>query len=230
MERGGLAWWIAVCRETLEEAGLLLAAGEVPSEEVATLRARVLEDETVFADLLLERGLQLDASAIEEVGRFITPPGPPRRFDARFFVAHAPVDQVASHDDTEIVNCEWVRPQEALDRWAAGEMAMMSPTVRMVACLSRFDTADQVMATARRRLEYKRVRVDDPEGAYRSCCLVRTGTRRRSSRSSPAGFVSGRRLGLLGPEPLSPRLLRIVDRCGDERPVEVERETFEGSP
>ena len=44
---------------------------------------------------------------------------------------------------------------------------MMSPTVRMVACLSRFDSAERVMAVARQRLEYKRVRVADPEREYR---------------------------------------------------------------
>ncbi|MEZ5228830.1 MAG: hypothetical protein R2710_19855 [Acidimicrobiales bacterium] len=56
-----------------------------------------------FADLVLEHGITPDASGIEEVARFITPLGSPRRFDARFFVAHAPADQVPEHDDGEIV-------------------------------------------------------------------------------------------------------------------------------
>ncbi len=167
VERGGLAWWIAACRETLEEAGVLLASSPVGPEVVAQLRQRVCEDETVFADLLLEHDIALDVTAIEEVARFITPPGPPRRFDARFLVALAPPDQEPSHDAGEIVNWEWVRPQDALDRWSGGEIEMMSPTVRMVACLARFETAEAVMDIARRRLAYQRVRVDDPEGAYR---------------------------------------------------------------
>ena len=167
VEEGGLAWWIAACRETLEEAGLLLASGPVAPELVAELRRRVCEDETVFADLLLEHDIALDVTAIEEVARFITPPGPPRRFDARFLVALTPPDQEPSHDEGEIVNWEWVRPQGALDRWSAGEIEMMSPTVRMVACLARFDSAEGVMDIARRRLAYQRVRVDDPRGAYR---------------------------------------------------------------
>jgi hypothetical protein len=45
-------------------------------------------------------------------------------------------------------------------------MEMISPTVRMVACLDRFPTADAVMAAAARRLPYQRVRVIDPKGAY----------------------------------------------------------------
>ena len=168
VERGGLAWWIAACRETLEEAGLLLAAGgPVDPKLVAEVRARVLEDESLFPDVLLEHQISLDVTEIEEIARFITPLGPPRRFDARFLVAHAPSGQEPSHDEGEIVNWDWVRPQDALDRWAEGEMEMMSPTVRMVACLSRYQTAEEVMAVARKRLEYKRVRVDDPDGAYR---------------------------------------------------------------
>ncbi len=176
VEHGGLAWWIAAARETLEEAGLLLAAdhndspsGTEPPDAttIAEIRRTVLENESLFADVLLERGITLDVTPIEEVARFITPMGPPRRFDARFFVARAPVDQDASHDEGEIVNCEWVRPQDALDQWAAGAMEMMSPTVRMIACLARYKSADDVLAVARKRLPYKRVRVDDPDGEYR---------------------------------------------------------------
>ncbi len=166
VDHGGLAWWIAACRETLEEAGLLLAAGTIDPALVTEIRNRVLRDESVFTDVLLEHGISLDVTAIEEVARFITPLGSPRRFDARFLVALAPADQEPSHDRGEIVNWEWVRPQDALDRWAAGEMQMMSPTVRMISCLARFQSAEQVMALARKRLDYKRVRVNDPEGQY----------------------------------------------------------------
>jgi 8-oxo-dGTP pyrophosphatase MutT (NUDIX family) len=167
VDHGGLAWWIAACRETLEEAGLLLAAEKVDPALVAVLRDRVQRDESLFTELLLEHGITLDVTAMEEVARFITPLGAPRRFDARFLVALTPEGQEPSHDRDEIVDWEWVRPQDALDRWAAKEMTMMSPTVRMVACLSRFTSAEEVMKVARRRLDYKRVRVDDAGGEYR---------------------------------------------------------------
>ena len=169
VDRGGLAWWLAACRETLEESGLLLAASGEPGrtkEAAAAIRRQLTRDETLFADLLLERGITLDATVVEEVARFITPLGPPRRFDARFFVARAPSGQEASHDHGEIVNTEWVRPADALRRWSDGEMEMMSPTVRMVACLDRYQSADEVMTAAKRRLPYQRVRVADPHGAY----------------------------------------------------------------
>jgi hypothetical protein len=45
-------------------------------------------------------------------------------------------------------------------------MTMMSPTVRMLACLARYPSAGGVLAAARRRLPYQRVRVADPGGGY----------------------------------------------------------------
>lgn len=165
---GGLAWWLAACRETLEEAGLLLLAGDPPEGfDLATLRLRVRDNESVFPDLLLDHGLTLDVSGIEEVARFITPLGSPRRFDARFFLARTPDGQEPEHDSGEIVDWEWVRPADALARFRAGEMTMISPTVRMVSCLARYSTADEALAAAKLRLPYKRVRVIDPGGEYR---------------------------------------------------------------
>ncbi len=166
VERGGLAWWIAACRETFEEAGLLLADGPLEIDH-HDLRQRVRAEETIFVDLLLANRLRIDTSAIEEVARFITPVGSPRRFDARFFVAHPPDGQEPHHDEGEIVDWEWVPPDDALERWRAGEFEMISPTVRMVECLSRYRTADEVMAVAKERRPYQRVRVVDPEGEYR---------------------------------------------------------------
>lgn len=169
IERGGLAWWIAACRETLEEAGLLLASNleALDGVDVIDLRDRVRDVESVFLDLLIEHDLRIDATLIEEVARFITPLGSPRRFDARFFVAQPPAGQEPHHDDGEIVAWEWVQPDDALDRFRAGEFDMISPTVRMVDCLSRYSCAADVMAVARERRPYQRVRVVDPAGDYR---------------------------------------------------------------
>lgn len=167
--RGGLAWWVAACRETLEEAGLLMAArgGSGTGVDLTALRDRVRANETAFIDLLLEHGVTLDVTAIEEVARFITPVGSPRRFDARFFVARTPHGQVAHFDDGEIVNLAWMEPAEAIERWRQGEMTMMSPTRRMLSCLARYGSVDEVMAAARRRLPMHRVGVAEVDGEYR---------------------------------------------------------------
>ncbi len=162
---GGLAWWLACCRETLEEAGLLLVTN-TSGIDVNALRHDVQNDEGVFIDQLLDNGLSIDSAAIQEVARFITPLGSPRRFDARFFVARAPADQEPVHDKGEIVDWEWVRPADALDRWREGEFQMMSPTVRMLACLLPHTSADSVMDMANLRLPPQSVRVGDPAHGY----------------------------------------------------------------
>lgn len=166
--RGGLAWWIAACRETLEEAGILLAANDNGRDPavVAELRRQVQINETVFAGSLHEHNIALNVSLLEEVARFVTPVGPPRRFDARFFVAQAPEDQEPEPDNGEIVSWEWMRPADALTRWNSGDITMMSPTVRMIACLNRHQSTEAVMKLAKQRNPYQRVRVDDPNGRY----------------------------------------------------------------
>ena len=167
---GGLAWWIAAIRETIEEAGLLLldeaASLAVGPDALAEVRSSVQADSAALFPKLAEHGLQLDLGALYEVARFITPVGPPRRFDTRFFIAAAPVGQVVSPDESEVVNARWVSPAEALDLWSSDDFPLMSVTHRMLACLRRYDDVHAVLATARSRPESRRVRVNDPEGAY----------------------------------------------------------------
>lgn len=75
----------AAIRELWEETGLALGAkGPFPDPPANWAR---------FAAL----GLRPDAAALTFVFRAITPPGRPRRFDARFFLAHAS----AIHGDAE---------------------------------------------------------------------------------------------------------------------------------
>ena len=100
----GRAWWFAGLRETVEEAGLVIGAGDdAPAESIERTRDAVHADVGVFADALAENNLRLDLSQMHEVARFITPVGPPRRFDARFFVVRAPANQTARHDEEEVV-------------------------------------------------------------------------------------------------------------------------------
>ena len=166
VDRNGRAWWVAGLRETLEEAGLLLGSNGAAPDAIDRTRAAVHADAGRFVEALAANGLSLDLAEMDEVARFITPMGPPRRFDTRFFIARAPENQVAKHDEEEVVEHRWISPAAAIDQWRRDEFPLMSVTHRMLACLGRYQSAADVIAAAAERRPQQRVRVNDPDGAY----------------------------------------------------------------
>ncbi|MGH8972767.1 MAG: NUDIX hydrolase [Acidimicrobiia bacterium] len=155
---GGLAFFVAAARECFEEAGILLArptgGGAWPTSQLdATRFARhrrdVLAGRRSLADVLGAEDLMLDLTGVVYVSRWITPPGPPRRFDTRFFVAPAPGGQAASHDTSETVESVWTAPARALERRATGEIHLVFPTIKNLEVLARFQASADVLAAAR---------------------------------------------------------------------------------
>ena len=149
--RGGLAYFVAAVRECFEEAGVLLArhpggaALDISSELDATRFARhrrdLLTGRTSMARILDAEDLVLDLTGVFYVSHWITPPGPPRRFDTRFFVAAAPPGQIATHDTAETVESVWTTPARALERGRAGEIHLVHPTIKSLEALTRFGSA-----------------------------------------------------------------------------------------
>ena len=144
LDEGGLAFWVAAVRETFEEAGLLFADG--PVARAAGDRLAVDHGERGLAEVCAEHGLRLRLGDLRYFGHWITPPGGPRRYTTRFFVAPVPTEQEHAHDDREAVDSEWVRPQLALDRFAAGDWELILPTERSLTALASFATVDAVLA------------------------------------------------------------------------------------
>ncbi|MDE3008265.1 MAG: NUDIX domain-containing protein [Acidobacteriota bacterium] len=154
---GGLAYYVASVRELFEEAGLLLAcdaSGQSVATSTALARALSHEREALnagdleFVDLLEREDLYVDATALRYLAHWVTPVGPPRRYDTRFFVARAPADQVAAHDQGETVAHRWLRPRDALEAHRRGEFEMIFPTVRNLEALIQFSRVDQVLEYA----------------------------------------------------------------------------------
>ncbi len=157
---GGLAYWVAVVRETFEEAGLLLArreggpgllAGD-PEEEArfAAARAAVNTGTRRFLDLCRDERLQLGVGDIHYFAHWITPRGAPRRYDTRFFVAAAPPGQIAAHDAGETIAEVWISPHDALARHRAGEIEVIFPTIRNLQAIGRFATSAELLEAAAR--------------------------------------------------------------------------------
>ncbi len=159
LDEGGLAYWVACARELFEEAGLLLAVtadGEVLDAADDALRERLVERRrevnagtTRFLDVLADEGLRLDGTALGYFAHWITPVGPPRRYDTRFFVALAPVGQVPVHDNKELVANTWVTPGEALARHERGEMQLILPTIKNLEAVGRFSSSAELVEAAR---------------------------------------------------------------------------------
>ena len=94
-------------REVWEETGLAIATdeGDAPAHPLS-------EWETFYAE-----GHRPDASQLEFVFRAITPPGRPRRFDARFFLADMSVIRTDPDDfsraEDELSHLSWLTLKDA---------------------------------------------------------------------------------------------------------------------
>ena len=101
------AFALAAIRETFEETGLLLGVRERATAKVPR------GPWTTFA----EADILPDLGALHFIGRAITPPGRPRRFDARFFtmdasaIAHR-IEGVTG-PDAELVELVWMPLKDA---------------------------------------------------------------------------------------------------------------------
>jgi 8-oxo-dGTP pyrophosphatase MutT (NUDIX family) len=159
LERGGLAYYVACLRELFEEAGLLIACfedgapvtfdDEALIDRLANARQELNAGTLEFATMMERAGLRLDLRGLEYIAHWVTPTGPPRRYDTRFFVALAPAGQVATHDAGETVADTWIRPTDALEAHARGEFEIIFPTIRNLEAIAHFETSAQVLAHAR---------------------------------------------------------------------------------
>ncbi|MBL8306114.1 MAG: MBL fold metallo-hydrolase [Rubrivivax sp.] len=111
---GGLDFGIAAVRETFEEVGLLLAAGSASPDLLHDWRTRLQRGDAGAAEFCAATGLKLDLRELVYFAHWLTPPGPGKRFDTRFFAVAAPAGQVAEADGTESLELMWLTPAAAL--------------------------------------------------------------------------------------------------------------------
>ena len=154
LDEGGADYMIAALRECLEEAGVLLAVdgqgqplrGNHPI--LTEGREALRREEVGFRELCERHGLALPLDRLAYVGHWVTPPGPPRRFDTRFFVALAPPGQSASHDGCETIAHAWLTPAEALIEYRHGRLALGYPTLRTLRLIGDFPDAEALLRHA----------------------------------------------------------------------------------
>ena len=140
------AFTYAAIRETFEECGLLFCVEPVASDALREARTRMLKKERSFSDTLIDLDARLDARAVRYFSRWITPSVNPHRFDARFFVARAPKDQIAEADALETYDGRWVRPAEALAQVERNEIQMIFPTIKHLERIGGFANVYDLLA------------------------------------------------------------------------------------
>ena len=168
LERGGLAYYVACLRELFEEAGLLVVctrdgapvhlSDDATIQRLAVSRRDVNAGTLDFLEMMEREGLVLDLRGLEYVAHWVTPIGPPRRFDTRFFVVHG-ARRTRSRRTTP------AKPSptsgygrvDALAAHARGELEMMPPTIRNLEAIAHFSTSHEVLDYAKSLRDIVRV-------------------------------------------------------------------------
>jgi ribonuclease/clavin/mitogillin len=134
-------------RELFEEVGVILARGA----ETLTVgqRASLLDDleskRLSWPELLRHYGLHLDARDFTFVGRWVTPPFAPRRFDTWFFLANCPPKQDPRvTPDSELESGEWIAARQAYAKWERSEVIAVPPVLHAMKTLAGGLTDDLV--------------------------------------------------------------------------------------
>ena len=144
---GGLDYLVAAVRETFEEVGLLLADGPVDLTALLPWRERLQQGSANVAAFCRATGLKLDLRGLVYFSHWLTPPGHPKRFDTRFFMALAPPGQEALADLGEAQDLMWLTPAQALAPERG--LKLLPVTQRMLQDLARHATADAALRAAR---------------------------------------------------------------------------------
>ncbi len=151
------AFRVAAIRETFEECGVLLARPRGGTALIDAARLARLEEarralcnsQRSFAEILGAEALVPATDLLAHFAHWITPAGRAKRFDTHFFLAPAPLDQLALHDGGEAVDSVWIRPKDALAGGAAGERKIVFPTRLNLEKLARQNSVADAFAAAR---------------------------------------------------------------------------------
>lgn len=142
---------VAACRETLEEAGLLLATPAPGAEELDQGRRELLAGAGGLAGLLTRLGVRLDTGRLRYWAWWVTPEEEPRRYDTRFFLAEAPAGAAVTAHLAEADRERWVPPGEAA---ADLGLPMLPPTRYTLRDLAAHGSVEAALAaTVGRRVE-----------------------------------------------------------------------------
>jgi 8-oxo-dGTP pyrophosphatase MutT (NUDIX family) len=160
----GPSFWMAAVREAFEETGVLLARtgaasgtpgrwmpDAVSDPEVEAVRRTLMDDAATLGDVVARLDAVIDVRPMVHVAHWVTPVVEARRYDTHFFAAVIPEGREARPDPREMVDAAWLAPAAALERFEAGDLPMVFPTVKTLEALAGFGSAAGVLDDFRGR-------------------------------------------------------------------------------
>lgn len=162
----------ASIRELFEEAGVLLAERDgqvlaIASNHAARFaehRRRLQQNETTLAAIARQEGLALATDRLTYFAHWITPEVMPKRFDTFFFIAAAPEEQQAAHDQLETTAGVWINPAAALEQYKQGDFPLAFAQIRQLGDLIALSS----VAEAQRRFQQQEIPTIRPRAALQN--------------------------------------------------------------
>jgi 8-oxo-dGTP pyrophosphatase MutT (NUDIX family) len=141
---------VAAVRETFEECVVLLARRRGSDEGLGALIGANSQARP-FGEFIAAENLELALDVLTPFAHWITPPILPKRFDTRFYIIAAPIDQIAIHDGSELVDSVWINPSRALAEADAGKYTLVFATRLNLRMLAQSPDAASAITAARAR-------------------------------------------------------------------------------
>lgn len=156
-----LGLFLAGVRETFEESGLLLArrrdeadfidltSDPEVSARFSDYREQLQSGQIALSEVAEREDLVFPMQWLGYFAHWITPFVESKRYDTRFFICLAPVNQAPLHDAHETTESIWLTPEDALERSRGDDFLLAPPTLRTLQRVSDFESAKQALDFAR---------------------------------------------------------------------------------
>ncbi len=137
---------VAAIRETIEEVGVAVGLAPLPDAQTLVALRAELHKNVGFGALLDRFGLTLVPQALHPFCQWIAPESARRRYDTRFYLAHAPDDAEIDVDGGETMAACWT---EAAAMLARPDTQLLFPTLCNLHRLAAFpDLASAALDSA----------------------------------------------------------------------------------
>ena len=206
-------------REMFEETGLLLARG---AETLTTgQRSSLLDDleskRMTWPELMRHYGLHIDADDFTFVGRWVTPPFAPRRFDTWFFLINCPAKQEPHvTGDAELASGEWISARQAYEKWEQDQILAAPPVLHSLKTLAggltddlveRFLSVPEAHRQVTQRMEFRQNYI---------CFPVRTPTKPPATHTNTYLIYTSREILIIDPGSPYEEEQRALANCVDD--------------